>query len=174
MKADPKAKGAAAAAAEAAPAPKKKMLILIIAALVMCAATGGIVFFLTKSNAPPANAQHAAPATHPSGKVEPPVFVPIEPFTVNLQPEAGDQYLQTTLTLQVGGQTQVDVIKANMPLVRSRLLLLLSSKKASEINTAEGKKKLSEEIVEQVNQPFIEKGPQQNVLGVYFTSFIIQ
>lgn len=169
MKADPKAKVAAAVVAEPAAAPpKKKMMIMIVAAVVACAATGGIVFFLTKGGS-----QTAAPAKQ-STKVEIPVFVAIEPFTVNLQPENGDQYLQTAITLQVGGQAQVDLIKLNMPQVRSRLLFLLSSKKASEINSAEGKKKLSEEIIEQIKIPFVEKGAQQDVTGVFFTSFIIQ
>ena len=141
---------------------------MIVAAVVACAATGGIVFFLTKGSS-----QAAAPVKH-SAKVEIPVFVAIEPFTVNLQPENGDQYLQTALTLQVGGQAQVDLIKLNMPQVRSRLLFLLSSKKASEISSAEGKKKLSEEIIEQIKIPFVDKGAPQDVTGVFFTSFIIQ
>lgn len=172
MKADPKAKGAAAPAADAgAPAQsKKKLLVMVAVAIIAAAAAGGIVFVMTNKGG--AAASHAEPVH--SGKIEPPVFVPIEPFTVNLQPENGDQYLQVTLTLQVAGPSQVDLIKLNMPQVRSRLLLLLSSKKASEINSAEGKKKLTEEIIEQVKQPFVEKGRQQEVTGVFFTSFIIQ
>jgi len=98
----------------------------------------------------------------------------MEPFTVNLQSEGGDQFLQITFTLQVGDAAQEEIIKAFMPQVRSRLLLLLSSKKASEISTVDGKKKLSEEIIAAVNQPFSPKGPPQNVVNVFFTSFVIQ
>jgi flagellar FliL protein len=54
------------------------------------------------------------------------------------------------------------------------LLLLLSGKKASELNTVEGKQQLAAEIVAQVNQPFDEKGPEQDVTDVLFTAFIIQ
>ncbi|MBI3229512.1 MAG: flagellar basal body-associated protein FliL [Burkholderiales bacterium] len=169
MKADPKAK--AAPAVEAAPAhanSKKKMIIIALVVLLACGATGGGVFFMTRGHAP------AKGHEEPEKKAEPPVFVAIEPFTVNLQPENGEQYLQTTITLQVAGQSQVDLIKLNMPQVRSRILLLLSSKKASEINNAEGKKQLTTEIIEQIKQPFSAKGKEQEVTGVFFTSFIIQ
>ena len=103
------------------------------------------------------------------------MFVPIEPFTVNLQPENGnDQYLQLAFTLQVSGLEEVELIKNNMPKVRSRLLLLLSGKHASEINTPEGKKQLGAEIIAQVKEPFEEHGESQDVTDVLFTSFIIQ
>ena len=99
----------------------------------------------------------------------------IEPFTVNLAAgENGDQYLQVALTLQVADQAQVDRIKLYMPQVRSRILLLLSSKKASDISTVEGKKKLSDDIIAQLNLPFAPNGEPQSVSDVFFTSFVIQ
>ncbi len=61
-----------------------------------------------------------------------------------------------------------------MPKVRNRLLMLLSSKKPSEISTIEGKQQLAAEIIAQVNLPFNDKGPEQDVSDVMFTSFIIQ
>ncbi len=158
MKADPKA-------AEAAPKSSKKMII-IIAAVVALAAGGGGAWFFTKGADGPAKKEVA--------KQEKPEFIVIDPFTVNLQPEEGEQYLQIQFTLQVANLEQVENIKTNMPHVRNRVLLLLSGKKASEINTVEGKKQLSKEIIEAVKQPFFEKGPPQEVSDVMFTSFIIQ
>ena len=101
-------------------------------------------------------------------------FLPLEPFTVNLQSDAGDKYLQITMTLEVEGEEQAGLIKANMPQVRSRLLLLLSSKDANEIISVDGKEKLVQEIVEKVSQPFAAKGEPQKVNAVYFTSFVVQ
>jgi flagellar FliL protein len=101
-------------------------------------------------------------------------YVPIEAFTVNLQPETGDQYLQVQFTLQVDGPEQAVLIKDNMAKVRSRVLLLLSGKKASEINTVEGKQQLAGEIKAAVQVPFDEDGDEQDVSDVLFTSFIIQ
>jgi len=166
MKAEPKADVAPAAGGS-----KKKLLIIIIAAVVVLGGAGAGAFFFMhgKADAAP-DAKHKKAAA----PVGPPVFVPIEAFTVNLQPENGEQYLQTAFTLQVASLEQVELIKDNMPKVRSRLLLLLSSKKASEISTPEGKKQLADDILAQVKAPFEDKGEPQEVTDVLFTSFIIQ
>jgi flagellar FliL protein len=171
-KSGPKAVAPADAAAEA-PVPKKsgKKLILIIAGMVILLGGGGFAgWYFMRGDA------HSKPveANQPPPPPKAPVFVLMEPFTVNLQSEGGDQFLQTTFTLQVADPAQEELIKAFMPQVRSRLLLLLSSKKASEISTSDGKKKLSDEIISTVNQPFTPKGPPQEVTNVFFTSFVIQ
>lgn len=166
MKTDPKADAAAAAPASS----KKKLLIIIIAALLLAGGGGAAWYFMhDKKEAEPGKAAHKE-----ASKSGPPVFVPLEPFTVNLQPENGDQYLQIAVTLQVSNAEEMELIKLNMPKVRSRLVLLLSSKKASELNSGEGKKQLAADIVEQLKQPFDAKGAPQEVSDVLFTSFIIQ
>jgi flagellar FliL protein len=153
--------------------PKKLIIIIVAAVLVIAAAAGGALVFL-RSNAAPASAE----TKKKDAKAEPtkaPVFVTIEPFTVNLQTEGGaDQFLQVAFTLQVPDAAQEETIKNFMPQVRSRLLLLLSSKKASELSNVDGKKKLTDEIIAAVNQPFSEKGEAQQVSNVFFTSFVIQ
>ena len=98
----------------------------------------------------------------------------METITVNLQPENGDQYLRVAFTLEVDGPEQAELIKTNIAKVRSRVLLLLSGKKASEINTVEGKQQLAGEILAAVKTPFSEHGDEQEVTDVLFTEFIIQ
>jgi flagellar protein FliL len=175
----------AEAKAEAAPADggKKKLLIIIIALVLVLAAggAGAAWFFLHKAPAAAATAEaeEEAPVKKPrskhKGKPVAPVFVTVDPFTVNLQTDGnGDQYLQLAFTLEVEGMEEVELVKNNMPKVRSRVLLLLSGKRASEINTPEGKKQLGDEIVKLCQQPFEERGAQQDVTDVLFTSFIIQ
>jgi flagellar FliL protein len=121
----------------------------------------------------PARKEHSSSKNKKNDEA-PPEYVAVEPFTVNLQPEHGDQYLQVAFTLQVEGPEQVELIKANMAKVRSRVLLLLSGKKASEISTVEGKQQLAGEILAAVNEPFMPHGDEQQVTDVLFTSFIIQ
>ena len=67
-----------------------------------------------------------------------------------------------------------ELIKANMAKVRSRVLLLLSGKKASEISSVEGKRLLATEIIAVLKQPFVDKGEPQQVYDVLYTAFIIQ
>ena len=114
------------------------------------------------------------PAHAKPNPAAPPVFSQMDPFTVNLQADGGEQFLQTAFTLKVGSQADVDAIKLYLPQVRSRVLLLLSSKRGAEIATVEGKKKLAEEIIEQLTQP-LGKGAQPLVVtDVFFTAFVIQ
>jgi len=158
MKADPKADAAAPKSS------KKKMMVIALMAVLVLALGGGTAWYFTqgKSSAPEAK------------KAEKPEFVVLDQFTVNLQPENGDQYLQIAMTLQVSSLEQVDLIKLNMARVRSRVLLLLSAKKASELATTEGKGLLAKEIIAVVNQPFADKEKPQEVRDVLFTAFIIQ
>jgi flagellar FliL protein len=165
MKADSKTVAPAAPAAVAA--PKKKLLIVIAGALLALGLAGGGTWFMMSGKKNTAEHKEVK-------KIITPVFVAIEPFTVNLQPENGEQYLQLTFSLQMEGPEQVELIKQNMPKVRSRLLMLLSSKKSSELTTSEGKQQLAAEIIAQIKQPFTADGPQQEVMEVLFTSFIIQ
>jgi flagellar FliL protein len=160
---------------EGAPSPapnkskKKKLVVMLVAVLLALAAGGGAAWYFL-GNKPSGDAE--AQAKHEPPK--PPVFLQMEQFTVNLQPEVGEQYLQIAFTLQVANQEQVELIKLYMPLVRSRLLMLLSSKKASELSTPDGKKKLQDEIIAAIKQPFAPNMEPQGVNGVFFTSFVIQ
>jgi len=171
MKADPKA--------DAAPAGggKSKLIIIILAALLVLGAGGGAAWYFLHASGD--GAVEEAPKKEKSSKKKkkeehPPEYLAVEPFTVNLQPENGDQYLQVAFTLQVDGPEQAEIIKTNMAKVRSRVLLLLSGKKASEINTVEGKQQLAGEILAAVQEPFERHGDDQEVSDVLFTSFIIQ
>jgi flagellar FliL protein len=163
MKADPKADAAATGS-------KKKLMMIVGGAVLVLGVGAGAGWFFTHQGDDGAASKKEQKAV----KAEPPEYVPVDAFTVNLQPEAGDQYLQVQFTLQVANLEQVELIKANMAKVRSRVLLLLSGKKASEINTVDGKRQLASEILVALKEPFVPKGNPQEVTDVLFTSFIIQ
>jgi len=172
MKADAKAE-----AAPPAGGGKKKLIIILAAVLVLALAGGAGAWFMLHSDSGEEHSEETKPnkkAKKPAKKAGPPVYIPVDQFTVNLQPENGDQYLQLAITLQASSLEESEIIKTNMPKVRSRILLLLSSKHASEINTPEGKQQLSKDIMDAVNLPFENDGEAQEVSEVLFTAFIIQ
>lgn len=147
MATKPPAKPAASAAKEETPVaapPKSKKMLIIGIVLLLIIVVGGAGWYFSKGHA-------AADAHAEAAKAEPPheaKFVPLgENFTVNLQREEGDQYLQAGITLKVMQPELEEKIKAAMPEIRSKLLFLLSSKKPSELQTIEGKKKLISEII---------------------------
>jgi flagellar FliL protein len=135
---------APAAEGEAAAKPKSKLIVLaIIGILVLAAAGGGGWFFFMKDK------KHT---DEPKAAVaEPPTFLALEAFTVNLQRDESEQYLNVGITLKISSAELADKVRASMPEVRSRLLFMLSSKHAAELVPLEGKKKLAREIMGEVN-----------------------
>lgn len=139
----PAAPAAAPAAGAAAPAKSNKLLIIIIAVLLVVIG-GGAAWYFIKGRAPAA--EHAPEAKH-EVEAEPKFVALGEKFTVNLQREEGDQYLQAGITLKILDPKLEEKIKVTMPELRSKLLFLLSSKKPSELASAEGKRILVAQII---------------------------
>jgi flagellar FliL protein len=117
--------------------------------LLLVGIAGGAGWFFSKGSAPAAGHEEAAKADQPVHEAK---FVALgENFTVNLQREEGDQYLQAGITLKILQPELEEKIKAQMPEIRSKLLFLLSAKKPSELQTVEGKRKLIAEIIAEVD-----------------------
>ena len=136
-------KSAPAAEGDAPAKPKSKRLLLAALALVAVGAIGGAAWYFL------AGSKHEeAPK---EVVVEQPTFMVLEPFTVNLQHEENDQFLQIGITLKVASAGLADQLRQRLPELRSRLLFLLSSKRASELMPVEGKKKLAKEIIVEAN-----------------------
>lgn len=192
-----------AEAEAAAPPPKKKgkLKLFIIAGIVLAlvAAGGGAYFFMKKKAADEAadggdasgetrarkrdkSDSHAAPSFYKFDK----------PFTVKLQTEQQEAYLQTEVQLRVLDAAVLESLKQYEPELKHRIMLILLSKKASDLSTAPGVQRLSNEIREIVNNTLEPPVPAKNrqkaearepgdvaapdapVQAVLFTSFIIQ
>ena len=169
------AKNAPEAETPAAPPKKSRLLkILLPLALLLGAAGGGAWYFLQDHQAPPPGKAGAAKAAK-AVPAKPPVFVALEPFTVNLQhDEAAPQYLQVGLALKVADLTIVEAVKLHTPEIRNRILLLLSGKSARDISTVAGKQALSTELAREIGQPLAGSVPAAAINAVLFTSFVIQ
>jgi len=187
------ATSAAAAAkppAEAAPTAAltkngKTRLIIILVVVLLVLGGAGAWFFM---------AQHDGEGEHSQASTEPPVFLPLEQFTVNLQSADEQRFLQVSMTLKLAEQAVADAIAAQLPEVRSRVLLLLSTKKPAELTSLEGKNKLALDIAREIEIPITPartatKGKpkakdkakkakahaaKERVLAVFFTHFIVQ
>ena len=114
-----------AAAAAEAPVPKggKKKLILIVAAVVLLGAGGGGGWYWSQSKAKAEGAAEAKPAPK-----KPSIFMQLELFTVNLRNDDIDQFLQVGMNLQLESADCQKAITESMPVIRSRILLLLWSR----------------------------------------------
>jgi flagellar FliL protein len=155
-------------AAVEAELPKKsgRKWLIIVGTLLLAVGGAGAWYFLGQQPSGPAKVKQEPP--------KPPIFVSLDTFTVNLQADPAEQFLQVDLTLQLADEAEANIVKQHMPEVRNRLLMLLTSKRGSEIATIEGKKKLSQEIAAQLKDAFAAGAKLQHVPGVFFTSFVIQ
>jgi flagellar FliL protein len=150
-----------------APVVKKKsrkLLFACIALLMLGAAGGGTWYWLHQK---PVEAKHV--------EKKPPVFVTLEPFTVNLLQEAGDHYLQVGIVYQVDSDKTVEAMKTYMPIIRNHILLLLSGKHPSELALVDGKQKLVAELVLAARESLPENASEERgVDGAFLSSFVIQ
>ncbi len=150
-----------------------KMIIIILLVTILLGGAGGAYFFLSKpapAHAGEVAAEGEVEATHEEHK--PPVFVELEPFTVNLQPDG--QFLQATFNLQVEDEKIAEEIKLYTPQIRSRLLLMLSTKTGEELSKQEGKTTLVTEMEQLIEQPFAKGAKPVKIDNVFITSFVIQ
>ena len=152
----------AAAVADAAPPAKggkKKLIIIIAAALLVVLIGGGAAFFLLKKK-PAEGAEeggdgHAqAEAREPAPKAKPkrdpktpPMFLPLDPFTVNLADKESERYAQIGVTLEIEDAKVGEEIKLYMPAIRNNILMVLSHKTAAQLLTREGKDKVAQSIL---------------------------
>lgn len=199
----------ATADAADAPAPKaggkKKLIIIIAAALILLLAGGGTALFMLKKKAAAAAEEEAleedgrpvAEARHePEEKKLPPIFVPLDPFTVNLADRDAERYAQIGLTLEIDDAKVGDQLKLYLPAIRNNILMLLAHKTAGELLTREGKLRLAQEIRREtmlplgINMPLDDepgegapkkarkapkkKAPDYPVKAVHFANIIIQ
>lgn len=151
----------ATAQAPAATAPakgKKKLIIIIAAALLVVAGGGGAAVMLLKKK--PADTEESVEgaeadeaADHAPSKAavrhdpkNPPVFVPLDPFTVNLADRDAERYAQVGITLEIDDAKTGEQIKQYMPAIRNNILMAIADRNAGELLGREGKARLAERI----------------------------
>ena len=151
---------AAAAAADAVPAKsggKKKLVVMVaVAAIVLGGGGVGALLYMKKQKAAAEAAAAAAEdgdvdagpakAAEKKKKGEKPVFVPMDPFVVNLADHEADRYAQIGITLEVPDEKVSEEIKTYLPAIRNNILLLLAHKSSSDLAGGDGKELLAKQI----------------------------
>ena len=205
---------AATASADAAvdvapPKGKKKLIVILLAVLLLVLAGGGAAVYVMKQKAAAAAAaledddyedEDEEVETAAQGEArrkehanrQPPVFVALEPFVVNLADKESDRYAQVGVTLEVEDPKFAEEMKIYMPAIRNGILMVLSHKTSAQLLTREGKLALAREIMRESVLPLgIEvrdesdeegaparrrkpAGAVNPVKRVHFSNFIVQ
>jgi flagellar FliL protein len=190
---------------------KKKLIILIAAALVVLGGGGAGALMLLKKKPDveadadaEADAEHAEPVAKAVPKRDPkvpPVFVPLDHFTVNLADRDAERYAQIAVTLEIEDPKTGELIKQYMPAIRNNILMAIADRTAGELMAREGKALLADRIKRETSRALgydvpeddeapadAGKGeakgdgkkkkkkpaPQLPVRAVHFSNFIIQ
>ena len=188
-----------AAAEGEAPKKKGKLMLFIIVGVVVLVLIAGAGAFLLLKKAPAEGEEgdDEAPAKTEKKKKDKkkdanalPAFYKFDkPFTVKLQSEGGEAYLQVDVQAKLLDATLIDRMKGYDPEIKHKVTLLLLSKKSTDVNNAQGVQKLSNEIRETINnileppspkakkaagEPGDEADPDAPVQAILFTTFIVQ
>ncbi|MFB9869463.1 flagellar basal body-associated protein FliL [Vreelandella sulfidaeris] len=157
--------------AEKSGGSKKLLWIMVILVLLSSAGAAAAIYMVMDQR----DGDTAAADTEEAMVRESPIFMRIEPFTVNLADDSyGSRLLYTGVTLRVGNEESKMILEEHLPQVRSRLLMLLSGKQADELTSMEGKQQLTQEIVDRLSVPLTENQPALDLREVLFTDFIVQ
>ena len=152
-----------------------KVLILLIGVLMifMLGMGGGLFLMWNKLSA--INVQTNANAGVQPGQevtVEQPLgpIHGLETFIVNLADKGGNRYLRVTMDLELGNpELEIELVK-RLPQVRDSILMILPSKRFEDINSAEGKIALRDEIMTTLNE-YLTQG---QITKIYFKEFVVQ
>jgi len=151
------------------PAPSRKLrlaLFILLALVVTAGAAGAAYYYLRGSQDATAKAAAKPP--------QDPIFVALEPFTVNLQPNGRNRFLHVAVTLKVNDIKSQSQLVQYMPEVRSRVLTTLSNRASDSLVTAEEKNLLAAEILTVLNRPFAAHLPSAAISSAMFTTFMLQ
>ncbi len=154
------AAGGTADGAEAPPKKSKKGLIFVILGTVV-AIGGGVGYYMWSQSQAEAKRKQAELEATPEYQLKkqmefrkenkPPRFVAMDEFTVNLPGRGGEHYLQTKILLRTGDAATETKIKSFMPIIRDKILLVLSSRTMQELATVDGKNAMAKEIALVIN-----------------------
>ena len=151
----------------------KKSIILIAGLMLVAigASIGGTVFVLGGFNAEePAEGEAAAEA---EAKV--PLYMDLEPaFQVNFMAGNKPRVLQAELTVMTRDQAVLDAITTHAPIVRNRLIDLLSKQDFVEMQTDGGRKGLMDAAKATIDGVLEEEGVPPGVEQVLLVSFVMQ
>lgn len=140
---------------------RKKLLVFAAAGLVLAVAlAGGAVYFLKQRAAHAAAAEagddDGGAGDHAAARIDPknvPVYLPLDPFVVNLADKEADRYAQIGVTFELESGSSVEELKAYMPSIRNAILMVLANKTSRELIDRAGKEQLAQDILREAVRP---------------------
>ncbi len=114
---------------------------------------------------------HGEPAKAEEAITDSGKIIALEPFTVNLSTSVGThpRYARMNVSVELEQGVPDQEFNVKLPRIRDTIINLINSKKATEINTVDGRDLLKDEVKKSLNGFMV----QSKVRGIYFTNFAI-
>jgi flagellar FliL protein len=106
----------------------------------------------------------------------PPIYQSLHPpLIINLNDAAGDShFMQLTMEVMSRDQTTINSVRDNTALIRNALILLYSGAVYEEIQSRDGKEKMLEDGLAEIQRLMTETTGEADVEALYFTALVIQ
>jgi flagellar FliL protein len=151
---------------------KKLVIVIVIVQVIMF---GGLAAFLTMSGLTGGGGQNQAAGEE--GDVvntSEPIYIAFEKFTVNFGGRQASHFMQVEIQAMTHDpDIQAEVTK-HMPVIRNRIILILSSQTLESVTSLEGKDNLREQILIAVQEILQQRSKKTGIEEIYFTSFVMQ
>jgi len=93
---------------------------------------------------------------------------------VNFVEAAQIRYLQVKIEAMTRDQVVADAVKAHLPQIRNNLVLMFSNLDYASLATAEGKQKIRDQALIEIQNILKDETGNSGAEAVYFTSFVMQ
>jgi flagellar FliL protein len=137
---------------------KKKLILMIVAVVVLVGAIGGYFYHSSQEQA----RKHAEEEAQKPENIlkkqlsdrkvnKAPIYIPMDEIVVNLPGRGGEHYLQTKIVLRTSDSDTEKKITEFLPLIRDKIITVLSSRQMQELATVEGKTMMAKEVALVIN-----------------------
>ena len=96
------------------------------------------------------------------------------PLIVNFPDSDAVRFLQVTITVMAHEQAVLDAVTKYNPLIRNNLITLMSGRDSQSLMTRDGKEKLRQEALKEVQAILKKENGAPGIEDLLFTSFVVQ
>jgi flagellar FliL protein len=139
-----------------------KKLIIIVAAILLIAGGGGGYYFLVLAKKP-AVATKAPPPPPPKL-----AYVDVKEMTLRLADTGSEHYIKLSPALGVP-IAKSDEMQEKLPVVRDRIVTVVTAHTSTDLATPAGKDKLKTELMTVLHRDFSE-----DVVEIYFSDYLVE
>lgn len=108
-------------------------------------------------------------------EAKPSLYLALEPpLIVNFPDTDGVRFLQLTITVMAREQAVLDAVARYNPVIRNNLITIMSGRDSQSLLTREGKEKLRQEALREVQSILSRETGAPGIEDLLFTSFVVQ